>query len=153
MIGNVSRQRLWAALLILGAGVIIFRCVHLLATGGVMVLSWWVIAMTFVELSIDIACLVTALRWWLANDSRFDSIPLRLGAAAAILHAIRVLVFVLGRTSAFLNFDVRPEYHSSHGERWSWFWVYFAAALSILGILGVVIIWQVRSFVRKRHRT
>jgi hypothetical protein len=152
MAENNFRQRLWATLLMLGAGVLIFRCVHLLANGGMMILTWWVIVMTFTELLIDIACLVSALRWWLVNDRRQDRIPLRLGAAAAILHAIRVLVFVLGRTSAFLNFDVRPEYHSSHSERWSWFWVYFAASLSILGILGVLIIWQVRRFVRNKQK-
>ena len=59
--------------------------------------------------------LITAFRWWLANDRRLDRIPLRLGAAAAILHEVRVLIFVIGRT-----------------------------ALSILGIIDVLIIWRVR---------
>jgi len=153
MAASSVRQRIWATLLIVGACVLIFRCVHLLSTGGFIVLNWWVVAMTVVELLIDLACLATAIRWWLANDSRVNTVPLRLGAAAAIFHAVRVLVFVLGRTAAFLNFDVRPEYHASHGERWSWFWVYFAATLSVLGILGVLIIWLVRRSARKERST
>ena len=85
------------------------------------------------------------------GESRLNTVPLRLGAAAAILHAPRVLIFVLGRTSTFLNFDVRQEYHATHGGLLSWFWVYFAGAMSVLGVFGVLIIWQVRRSVGKKN--
>ncbi len=33
------------------------------------------------------------------------------------------------------------EYHAAHAETWTWAGVYFAAIISILGIIGVIIIW------------
>jgi hypothetical protein len=48
-----------------------------------------------------------------------------LGAAAAILHAIRVLIYMLGRTGPWVNFDEKPGHRDSY--TFEWFWVYFAA--------------------------
>ena len=81
---------------------------------------------------IDLLCLIFSIRWIKANSEQY----------ATILHAFRVLIYVLGRTGPWINFDVNPEFHSSYVV--NWFWVYFAAILSILGIIGVIIIWLIR---------
>jgi hypothetical protein len=96
---TVSKQRIYAFLLILGASIL--------------------------------------LRWLISNDALKATFPLQMGAAAAILHAIRVLIYVLGRTGPWVNFDVKPIYHSSYS--FDWFWVWFAAILSVLGIIGVIV--------------
>ena len=33
------------------------------------------------------------------------------------------------------------EHHEAHAETWTWAGVYFAAIISVLGIIGVIIIW------------
>ena len=116
----------------------------MLWNGALQVLMPWVSALLLLELAIDVAVLGWSIRWWVAASPDHDSIPLRLGAAAALLHAFRVLVFALGRVEPFLNFDVRPEHWAEHGGRWSWGQVYFASTLSVLGVLGVLIIWWLR---------
>ena len=83
--------------------------------------------------------MITSIRWFILNERTKATIPSRLGAAASILHAIRVLIYVLGRTGPWLNFDVKPEYQDSY--TFEWFWAYFAAILSIFGVLGVIVIW------------
>jgi hypothetical protein len=62
-------------------------------------------------------------------------------AAAAIFHALRVLVFVIGRVGPWINFDVRPEHHEAHSDTWTWTGVYFAGIMAVLGVIGVIIIW------------
>lgn len=146
-----SRQRMYAALLALGACVLLFRSVTMLAAeGAVGVLMPWVFGLLVAELSVDVATLLGSVRWWLSGTEGHARLPLRTGAAAAILHAVRVLIFVLGRTGPWINFDVRPEQRALHAERWSWGWVYFAAILSVLGVLCVVIIWLYRRRAHKR---
>jgi hypothetical protein len=61
---------------------------------------------------------------------------------------LRVLVFVLGRTGPWLDFDVRPAYRATHDARWSWFGVIFAATLAATGIFAVIAI----AWLRHRHR-
>jgi len=58
-----------------------------------------------------------------------------------------VLIYVLGRTGPWHGFDVCPEYRV--GQVAEWGWVVFAAAMSVLGVLGVVIVWRYR---RRRSR-
>jgi hypothetical protein len=136
-----SRQRVYAALLALGACVLLFRTVTMLAAeGAVGVLMPWVFGLLVAELLLDATTLLGSVRWWLSGAEACDRLPLRTGAAAAILHAVRVLIFVLGRTGPWINFDVRPEQRALHAERWSWGRVYFAAVLSVLGVLCVVVI-------------
>jgi len=147
---RVSRQRLYASLLALGACVPLFRVVTMLAEGALGVLAAWVSALLVAELVVDLATLVGAVRWWVADSGRTASFALRAGAAAAIFHALRVLVFVLGRTGPWFDFDVRPEHRALHAARWTWAGVYFAAGMSVLGVLGVLVIWWLRR--RRRGR-
>ncbi len=153
MISKHSKQRLYASLLILGACILLFRTILMTAQGQLSILVAWVSALLFMEMVVDAACLSSAIRWWVKNDQNYDRLPLRLGAAAALLHAFRVLVFVLGRTGPWVDFDVRPAERALHSARWSWAGVYFAAIMSGLGVLGVLIIWMLRRRAKRRKET
>ncbi|MGB5667705.1 MAG: hypothetical protein WBM53_12720 [Maribacter sp.] len=70
------------------------------------------------------------LEWWVA--------------AAAIVHAFRVLIFVVGRVGQWIDFDVRPEQRALQYTRWSCEGLYFAGIMAILGVLGEIVIWMLR---------
>jgi hypothetical protein len=131
-------------LLFAGAGVLLYRTIALLAGGARAVLKGWVLALTVLEMLVDIGTMAAAMRWWRSRAPRDAQLPLRVGAVATLLHAVRVVVFVLGRTGPWVDFDVRSEKRAQHGERWNWAEVIFAGAMSILGVVGVAIIWCVR---------
>ena len=140
---TVSKQRIYAFLLILGASILLFRTLRLMFfEQGLEILVLWVIILTILESIIDFSCIIGSLRWLISDDALKATFALRLGAAAAILHAIRVLIYVLGRTGPWVNFDVKPIYRSSYS--FDWFWVWFAAILSVLGVIGVIVIWRLR---------
>lgn len=149
----MSKQRIYATLLILGSGILLSLTIHMLSNDAYDYLVLWVFILLIAELLVDAACLLSSLWWWITNDPENDRIPLRFGAAAAILHAIRILVFVLGRTGPWINFDVRPEHQALHHLRWTWFWVYFAGIMSILGLIGVIVIWRLRKKNLSRRRS
>jgi hypothetical protein len=145
---SMARNRIYALLLSLGALLLFYLTISMiLFDKALVVLRFWVIALLFTESLIDLLCLIFSVRWFFANDLSRDTVPLRLGAAAAIIHALRVLVYVLGRMGPWINFDVKPEYHNSYTYDPVWMWL--AAILASLGIAGVVIIWWWR---RKRRK-
>ncbi|MGD9380541.1 MAG: hypothetical protein PVI51_08240 [candidate division WOR-3 bacterium] len=146
----ISKQRLYASLLILGACVVLFRTITMICDGSLAVLVLWVSALLITEFSVDIACLLSSISWWISNDKNKASTPLKLGATAAIVHAVRVLIFVMGRVGPWIDFDVRPEHRALHSTRWTWFGVYFASVLTILGLIGVFVIWTIRRRARGR---
>jgi hypothetical protein len=147
---TISRQRIYASLLSLGACVLLFRTFRMMFVENAFdILVSWVFSLLILESVIDLSCLITAMIWGITGDERRAALPLRLGAAAAILHALRVLIYVLGRTGPWVNFDVKPEHHSSYIT--NWFWVYFAATLSVLGVAGVFIIWRIRRRIMRRR--
>lgn len=136
----MKKQKLYATLLILGASILLFRTIRLLTfENGWNILENWVIVLTFVEMAIDTLCIIYSFNWLFGNSKRAKLISLRFGAAAAGFHAFRVLIYVLGRTDTLLNFDVKPQFRPTYSV--DMFWVYFAAVLSVLGIIGVIIIW------------
>lgn len=145
------KQRIYASLIILGAGILLFRTLTMLFQGAFNILVLWVFILLIVEMILDAACIITAIPWLIENNKKKDSIPLTLGAAVTFTHALRVLIFVLGRTGPWLDFDVRPEERAVHYTRWTWGEVYFAATLSVLSVIVVLLIWSIRS--RKRRRT
>lgn len=132
------------ALLVGGAGILLYRTIALLAGGARAVLRSWVVVLTVVEMIVDAVTLVAAARWWRSGNTRDARLPLGMGAAATLLHAVRVLVFVLGRTGPWRDFDVRPEQRADHRQRWTWRGVVFAGLMSCLGVLGMLIIWRAR---------
>ena len=138
---RVSRQRIYASLLALGAGFLLYRTITMISQGALNIFVLWVSILLIAELMLDLSCLLSSIRWWISKDRAKARIALRLGAAVIILHALRVLVFVLGRVGPWINFDVRPEHQEAHLNTWTWTGVYFAAIMAVLGVTGVIIIW------------
>ncbi len=138
---RVSRQRIFASLLALGASILLYRTITMILQGAMDILVLWLAILLIAELLLDLSCLLSSVRWWISKDRAKAWVALRLGAAVTILHALRVLVFVLGRTGPWTNFDVRPEHQEAHINTWTWTGVYFAAIMAVLGLIGVIIIW------------
>ena len=127
-----SRQRTYAILLSVGACILLYRAFSMLFLGNAFQkLVFWVFSLLVIESLVDLTCLITAIRWALADTKEKALLPLRLGAAATILHAIRVLIYVLGRIGPWHNFDLKITYASQSGNL---FWIWFASVLSLLGI-------------------
>jgi hypothetical protein len=135
-----------------GAGILLFRTIRMLSQGALEVLVLWVSILLILELLIDVGCLAASLRWVIANEASKATAALRFGAAAALLHSGRVLIFVLGRVGPWIDFDVRPEHRAAHSARWDWGWLYFAALMSVLGVAGVIVIWILRRRAAERRK-
>lgn len=142
-----GKQRVYAFLLLLGASILLFRTIKLaFFENGLETLIFIVASTIFIEMISDVVCLCYSIRWFAKSDSAYSSVPLRAGALSTIIHLIRVIIFVLGRTPFLMNFDIKPEYQSS--STMDPFWVFFALILSILGLIGVgCIYWMI-----KKHR-
>jgi hypothetical protein len=140
----MSKQRLYAAFLILGACILLFRTIMMIYVGSLGVLVLWVSVLLVLEMLVDGGWLVSSIIWLISNDRTRAIVPLKLAATAIILHAIRVLIFVMGRVGPWINFDVRSEQRLLHYTRWTWSGVYFAAIMSVFGVLGVVVVWRLR---------
>lgn len=150
MINIDKRQRLFSFLMILGASVLLFRTLRMMFVEHAFdILAVWVIILLIIEFIVDLSCIVTSIRWLILNDRRVSGLPLRFGAAATILHFIRVLIYALGRTGLFLNFDIKPTMRETYS--FSWFWVYFALILGVLGVLGMVVIWKIIRNYQSQH--
>ena len=135
----------WApGLLSAGAGILLYRTIALIAGGARRVLERWVVWLTFLEMAIDVVTSGSAARWWQSRNPDHAHVALVAGACAALVHAVRVAVFVVGRTGPWIDFDVREDARADHGERWTWPQVVFAGTLSTFGVIGVVVIWMVR---------
>lgn len=147
---KTSKQRIYASLLMLGALILLFRTILMVTQGNLEILVFWASVLLIAEMLLDAGCFFSSLKWWVANDKNYASIPLKFGAAAAILHAFRVLVFVVGRVGPWIDFDVNLQHRALHAARWNMGQIYFASIMSVLGIIGVIIIWMVRRRARKR---
>lgn len=146
--GNkTTRQRFYASLFIIGLGFLLFRTLRMVFIEEALItLASWAVVLLFVEMFMDLSCVIYSVRWFIYEKSKYARLALRWAAAAIIIHGLRVLVFVIGRTGPWHNFDVRPEARASYS--FDWFWVYFAAILATLGIIGVVVVWAI---LRKRN--
>lgn len=144
---SMYKQRYYASLIILGAGFLLARTIIMICQGAFDIMVRWVFILLIVELLIDSGCIITAIPWWIKNNKEKDKIPLRFGAAVVFIHATRVLIFVLGRTGPWIDFDVQPDQRAIHFTRWTWGEVYFTAIMATLSIICVILIWNFR---RKR---
>ncbi|MGI9544160.1 MAG: hypothetical protein ACR2MX_12955 [Cyclobacteriaceae bacterium] len=153
MIYPGSSQRLYAFLLILGAGILLFHTLRLISLGYLEIFVLWVAVLLVLELLVDLGCIISSIRWWITNNKNKDHLPLQLGAAAAIVHVFRVLIYVVGRVGPWINLDIRPEYWETPHIHWSWAEVYFAASMSVLGVIGVIIIWRFRLRAQKESES
>ena len=139
-----SRQRLYATLLFLGACFLFFRTILMIIQDAMVWMVPWVAVLLLAESVLDATILLGAVRWWITCDEEHARFPLRTTAAAVFLHAVRVLIYVLGRVEPWKDFDIKPEYRALYSSRGSLGLVYFVSTMSVLGILGVVIIWRNR---------
>ena len=144
------KQRLYAALVALGASILLYRTIMMLFQGAVGVLVFWVSVLLIAEFLLDLGCLITSVIWLVKNDKSKARIPLRLVSIAILLHAVRVLIFVLGRVGPWIDFDLRPEQRELHYTRWTMNEVYVAAILTAMGIIGVLIIWFILRHKKKQ---
>lgn len=144
-----SRQRLYATLVFLGAGFLFFRTVRMMTQDALVWMVPWVAALLLAESLLDATILLGAVRWWMTQTENHARFPLRTTAAAVFLHAGRVLIYALGRLGPWIDFDIRPEHRAIYSSRGSIGWVYFALIMSVLGILGVIIIWRNRRHIKK----
>lgn len=142
-----SKQRLYALIFIIGAIILLARTIILISQGYMELFVLWVAALLLIEFILDFGWLITAMIWWITKDKSSVSITLRLAATAIILHAIRVAIFVLGRLGPQPNFDIRPEHRPIPATNLGW--VYFALIMSVLGVVGVVVVWKLRNKAQK----
>ena len=109
----MSRQRLYAFLVTLGAGILLYRTLSMMfLEDAFKLLVPWVIFLLITEFMLDLACAICSIRWFIGNRRDKASCALRLMAVAIFLHAFRLLIYVLGRTGPWENFDVKPEHHA-----------------------------------------
>jgi hypothetical protein len=142
-----NRQRTYAALIGIGIWVLLFRTIVMLTDGSLGILMPWAAALLFAEFALNVGTFMTSVWWWRAGSEQRAWLPLRLAAAAVVLHAVRVAIYVLGRTGPCRDFDWRPESRGVTPPEWNW--VVAAAILAVLGLIGVVVVWRVR---QRDHR-
>lgn len=134
--------RLAAVGLVLGSGFLLARTIMLMAGGSLGTYSWWAAALLGVESSVDAVVVVAGGAWLVARHSGHATLALRAAAAMILMHAVRVLVFVLGRTGPWVDFDVRPPYRADYATTWSWFEVWFAGTGAALSVILLAVVWR-----------
>ena len=135
------QQRLYAGFIMVGMGILIFRTLRMvMVEQAYEILTDWAYTLLVLEFMLDSAAFLAAMRWFVLSKWKYASSAFKLTAWAVIFHAFRVLIYVLGRTGPWVNFDVKPEYHAEY--TFDWFWVYFAAVFSVLGLIGVYVVWR-----------
>jgi len=137
-----NRQRIYATLVGLGIWVLLFKTIVMLTDGSLTVQMIWVSALLVLEFLVGAGVFLGAAWWWLGGTASRTRLPLRLTATAIIVHALRVLIYVLGRTGPWHNFDLRPEFRA--GQEAEWLWVIFAGAMSVISLVALVVIWRLR---------
>ena len=71
-----DKQRLYASLLSVGAGFLLFRTFHMMFVDHAFeLLVSWVSALLVAECILDLACLVAMVRWAITNDERDAGLP------------------------------------------------------------------------------
>lgn len=141
-----SKLRIYAALLLLGASILLARTIIMIFQGNLQLLVPWVAGLLLIEFILDLAWAAAAIHWLVSLKKNKARLALLLAVTAISLHAFRVLIFVMGRLGPWTDFDVLPEFRAMHYTRWSYEGLYFAAIMSFLGLVGVVFVW------RSRHR-
>ena len=143
-----NRQRTCATFFGVGIWVLLIRTILMIARGSLATFVPWVAALLGLEFLLNVGVFLSAAWWWIGAVQGRETLTLRLTAAAIIVHAVRVAIYVLGRTGPWHDFDVRPIHRT--GSAAEWHWVILAAILATLSLLILVIAWRRR---RARRRT
>lgn len=139
-----SKQWLYALFLCIGGCILLTRTIIMLIQGNLQILVEWAAGLLLMEFIIDTGWVFTSVQWLISLKKSKIRLTLILAGVAIVLHSLRVLIFVMGRLGPWVDFDVRPEYRALHYTRWSWDGLYFAAIMSFLGLIGVIIVWRLR---------
>jgi hypothetical protein len=137
-----SRHRIYATLVGFGIWVLLYKTIIMTVDGGLVTFVPIVAALLALEFGLNVGVFLSAVRWWISTTERSSRLALRLTAASVVVHALRVLIYVLGQTGPWHGFDVRPEYRAAHES--GWFWVVFSAAMSAISLVVLVIVWRTR---------
>jgi hypothetical protein len=141
--GKSVKHRFYASFMVAGSGFLFARTIVMMAQGNLVTMVIWAAGLLLIESLVDAAWLYASLRWLFTP--RKVSAALRLGAAAIVLHAIRVTVYFIGRVGPWVDFDRRPDFRTGPPD--GLFWVYFPAAMAALSVLAVIVIWRVRKHI------
>ena len=142
------REQTIAITLFIGAGFLLYRTIAMLAEGASQTLMPWVVALLMVELIIDAIAVIVLLTWAIGGSQEQLLAAIRVTATVVIVHAVRVAIFVLGRTGPWRDFDVQPEARASHAQQWNWGEVYFAGTMSAISVIALFIFWR---YWRRKH--
>ncbi len=144
------RQRMYAGLLMLAGGFLLIRTLRMvLVEQPFEILAEWVYALLILEFMLDLGCLLAGSRWFILSKWQYASTALKMGVWSVMVHAMRVLIYVLGRTGPWKNFDIQADYHA--GYSFDWFWVYFSAGFAILSLTGVYVVWRLWRRVKGKY--
>ena len=99
-------QRTLATLLFIGAGFLLYRTLAMVSGGALETLVAWVVVLLMLELIADGIAMVVCGAWAIGGRPEQVRAVIRVTAVVVVLHAVRVLVFVLGRTGPWVDFDV-----------------------------------------------
>ncbi len=138
-----TRQRIYAAVLALGAGAFLFRAVIMVCEGALVRSVPWVSALLVIEIIVDGIWLFASMKWGISNSSGKSEFALIAGSVAILLHALRVFIYALGQTSLLYNFDVKAEYWPLRAAPAHWL-VIVLVVLALLSVIGVGIFWMAR---------
>lgn len=75
-------------------------------------------------------------------SARGMRLALRLAAAGIIVHAVRVVVYVLSSAGPWIDFDRRPEYKTGPPETLAG--VYILGAVAAVSVVVVIVVWRIR---------
>ena len=150
MIANKSKQRFYATVFFFGASILLMRTIVLLSQGALEMFVAWVGGLLLAELILDIGWIFGASYWWISYSKNNALFTIRLAAAAIVLHAFRVLIFVMGRLGPWIDFDHKPAYRPLNYTEWGW--LYFAVIMSVLGVIGIIVVWIITHRSKKSKR-
>lgn len=124
-----------AVLLAAGAAFMLWRTLDLISGRSLVVYVWWAAGLLLLEAAIDLVTFVAAARWFVTSRPNHRRTVLRAAAAVVSVHALRVAVFVLGRTGPWIDFDIRPEERAEYATGWTWTGVAVAGSMAALSVL------------------
>lgn len=141
------RTRLPAAGVVAGSGFLLARTIVLMAGGALRLYSGWAAALLAIEFVVDAATVVAGGVWFVTRQAHHRTRALRAVAVMILVHAVRVMVFVLGRTGPWVDFDVRAQRRAEYATTWRWFDVWLAGTGATLSLIVLAVVW------RRRRRT
>ena len=136
-----SRQRTYAVLLFIGAAFLLYRTLAMVSAGALQTLMPWVNFLLMLELIADGIAMVVCAAWAISGRPEQVRAVIRATTVVVLLHALRVLIFVLGRTGPWVDFDVKPEARAHHADSWTWGDVYFAGTMSAISVIALIVFW------------